>query len=453
MQNHSNARKTAATAGPQGEAQSLDAAYSRNPLVRAAARLINVMLQIRETMHLSDPGVLRQSLLVEVREFERLAAEYGASHEEIIGARYSLCTALDETAAQTPWGGRGVWAKHSLLVTFHNETWGGEKYYQLLGRLAQNPERHADLIELLYYLNALGFEGRFRIVDDGYSQLEILKRRIAAILNRVKGGYETRLSPHWQGVQSVAPAWRMVPPWVVAALCALMAACIYIWLIFSLGGRSDITYARLAGMEIPAVQAAAYVNPPVAPRLRRFLEPEIRAGLLEVNDQLDRSVVTLKGDGLFDSGRVEVKQQYLPVIGRIAAALTEVSGDVVVTGFTDNVPIRSVRFASNWDLSQSRAEAVKKILDGYLGQFSSNRVRFEGRGEAEPIADNNTQEGRARNRRVEITVLMSADEIYRQLNPGVATTAATAGASAAPTATPAAANPAANATAPARRAP
>ncbi|MDH5857388.1 DotU family type VI secretion system protein [Lampropedia aestuarii] len=396
------------------------AAHSTNPLVKAAARLINLMLQIREIMHLPDPSALRKKLLVEVKEFERLAAEYGASHEEIVGARYCLCTALDETAAQTPWGSRGVWAKHSLLVTFHNETWGGEKYYQLLGRLAQNPERHIHLIELLYYLNALGFEGRFRIVDDGYSQLEILKRRIAAILHRVNGGYEARLSPHWQGVQSAAPTWRMVPPWVVACLCAFIAACIYVWFLFSLGDRSDVTYARLAGLQIPATQAAAYVNPPVAPRLRRFLEPEIKAGLLEVNDMLDRSVVTLNGDGLFDSGRVEVKQQYLPVLGRIAAALTEVDGEVVVTGFTDNVPIRSVRFASNWDLSQTRAESVKKILDGYLGQFSSGRVRFEGRGEADPIGDNSTPEGRSRNRRVEITVLMSAEEIHRQLNQNAA---------------------------------
>lgn len=421
QQNNSSKRWTAAE--QQAHNTSGASAHSTNPLVRAAARLIQLMLQIRETMHLSDPAALRQQLLAEVREFERLAAEYGASHEEVIGARYCLCTALDETAAQTPWGGRGVWAKHSLLVAFHNETWGGEKYYQLLGRLAQNPERHVHLIELLYYLNALGFEGRFRIVDDGYSQLEILKRRIAAILNRVKGGHEARLSPHWMGVQSMAPTWRMVPPWVVACLCAFVAACIYVWFLFSLGGRSDASYARLASLAIPATQATAYVNPPVAPRLRRFLEPEIRAGLIEVNDLLDRSVVTLNGDGLFDSARVEVKQQYLPVLGRIAAALSEVNGDVVVTGFTDNMPIRSVRFASNWDLSQARAESVKKILDGFLGQFASGRVRFEGRGEANPVADNSTAEGRSRNRRVEITVLMSAEEIHRQLNQDATATA------------------------------
>lgn len=392
--------------------------FGSNPLVRAARRLIDTVLRIREQKHLGDPAALRQHLLLQVRDFERMAMDNQVSHEEVIAARYCLCTAVDEAAAQTPWGGRGVWAKHSLLVTFHNETWGGEKYYQLLARLAQNPERHAHLIELLYYLNALGFEGRFRIIDGGQSQLELLKRRIATILGKVRGGYETRLSPHWMGVQSVAPTWSLVPPWVVAALCAFAAACIYVWFLFSLADRSDVSYARLAALQIPASSVPAPA-PAVVPRLRRFLEPEITAGLVEVSDELDRSVVTITGDGLFDSGRAEVKQRYLPVLSRISAALSEVQGEVLVTGYTDNIPMRSVRFSSNWHLSQARAESVKHLLDGYLGGLAANRVRFEGRGEADPIADNATAEGRARNRRVEITVLIPAEEVHRQINRDV----------------------------------
>ena len=386
---------------------------SANPLVRAARRLIDLMLRIREQKHLADPSALRQQLLLEVREFERKAQENQVLHEEVIGARYCLCTAIDEAAAQTPWGGRGVWAKHSLLVSFHNEAWGGEKYYQLLGRLAQNPERHVNLIELLYYLNALGFEGRFRIVDGGRSQLELLKQRIATILGKVKGEYETRLSPHWMGVQSTPPAWRLVPPWVVACICIFLAACIYLWFIFSLAERSDATYSRIAQLQLPSLAVA---QPQSVPRLRRFLEPEIQAGLVEVSDQLDRSIVTIMGDGLFDSGQAEVKQRYLPVLQRIAEALKEVNGNVVVSGYTDNVPMRSVRFVSNWHLSQARAEVVKHLLDGYLGTRANERIRFEGRGEANPVADNSTPEGRARNRRVEIIVLMSAEEMHRQIN-------------------------------------
>ena len=58
-----------------------------------------------------------------------------------MAARYVLCTMIDEAAADTPWGGSGVWGRHSLLAMFHNETEGGEKVFQLMARLAEKPGR------------------------------------------------------------------------------------------------------------------------------------------------------------------------------------------------------------------------------------------------------------------------------------------------------------------------
>ncbi|MDR2260465.1 MAG: DotU family type VI secretion system protein [Azoarcus sp.] len=391
-----------------------DSANGVNPLVWAAGRLLDMVAQIRSMPQLDDLAKLRRQLVMEVRAFEQRAQSVGVARDELIGARYCLCTVLDEAAAHAPWGSKGAWAKQSLLVSFHNEAWGGEKYYLLLARLAQNPERHKNLIELLYYCNALGFEGRFRIIDNGYSQLEILKRRIASILDKVKGGYETRLAPHWQGVSSTPPAWRLVPPWVVAVLCGLIGLGIYLWFLFSLGSRSDIVYAQLAAMKIPEPAVAVVQRPTgTAEMLRRFLEQEIREGLVEVTEKANRCIVTLTGDGLFESGSADIRFRYLSVLKRIADALGEIDGNVLVSGYTDNVPMRSLRFPSNWELSQARAEAVKGLLDSHLGR--AGRVRAEGRGEAEPIAPNDTREGRARNRRVEITVLLSAEAIQRQL--------------------------------------
>lgn len=67
----------------------------------------------------------------------------GLTYETIVEARYCLCTALDEAAALTPWGSSGVWSSNGLLVTFHNETWGGEKFFRLLARLSQKPHEPA----------------------------------------------------------------------------------------------------------------------------------------------------------------------------------------------------------------------------------------------------------------------------------------------------------------------
>lgn len=93
-------------------------------------------------------------------------------------------------------------------------------------------------------------------------------------------------------------------------------------------------------------------NPaPAAPptlSLKSFLRKEIAEGLVVVRDEAQQSVVILKGDGLFDSAATTVRANYIPVIDRIAAAMNGVSGKITVTGYSDNVPIRSARFASNW---------------------------------------------------------------------------------------------------------
>jgi type VI secretion system protein ImpK len=99
-----------------------------------------------------------------------------------------------------------------------------------------------------------------------------------------------------------------------------------------------------------------------------------------------------------------VSQRFVPLIEQIAVALNGVPGKVQVTGHTDNQPIRTARFPSNWHLSEERARMVLRML----GQtVSAERIAAEGRADAEPIADNASAEGRSRNRRIEITLFVS----------------------------------------------
>ncbi len=151
----------------------------------------------------------------------------------------------------------------------------------------------------------------------------------------------------------------------------------------------------------------------IKPRLRQFLEPEIREGLVSVRDEADRSTVILRGDGLFDPAATVVKPRYVQVIHRVAAALDEVPGKVVVNGYTDNLPIRTARFPSNWNLSQERAQAVSQMLGGSLRD--RQRLHAEGRADSDPVAPNNTAEGRALNRRVEIVLLVAPQQRDQQL--------------------------------------
>ncbi len=378
-----------------------------NPLVRASNHLLNLIPQLRATTNFPEPDALRTYLIDQINVFERRARESGVTEESILGARYCLCTVLDATAAQTPWGGSGIWPNYSLLVKFHNETWGGEKFFMLLARLAQNPQQHRDLLELMYFCISLGFEGRYRIMDNGRTQLETVKRRLADILQKNHGEYSRPLSLRWRGVEGeIKRILTMMPIWVAMAAIALIGLIVFSCLNYALSNLTDPLFSKIGSIRMPRITITQ--KAPVPPRLVKFLEPEIREGLVSVRDDADRSIIILHGDGMFAPGSNQVLPRYLPVLDRISVALNETGGSVLISGYTDNQPIRTPRFPSNWHLSEGRAQAVRQILEPHLTQ--GGRIRAEGRADADPVAANDTAANRARNRRVEITLLLAPSE-------------------------------------------
>ncbi|VYU77677.1 DotU family type VI secretion system protein [Metakosakonia massiliensis] len=399
-----------------GSDASVAGASGNNPLVAAANPLLNAIPQIRHSVSHDDQAGLRQQLIDEIRRFEVRCQKSGLAYEVIVGARYCLCTALDEAAALTPWGSRGVWSGSGLLVTFHNETWGGEKFFQLLARLSQNPREHIALLELINYCLLLGFEGRYRVMDNGRTQLETIKQRLWQMIRSVRGNYPPPLSIHPEDQPVLRKLWRpVIPLWACVALAGFIACLFYIVLNWRLGDNTNPVLAKIYQTTLPeaAIAEPAPALPPVL-NLRGFLQPEIKAGLVAVRDEADRSVVILKGDGLFASGSTVARDSYEPVIDRVAQAMNNVSGKILVVGYSDNVPIRSARFASNYELSLERARSVQSLLQKHLNQ--PERVKAEGRGEMNPIAPNNSAENRARNRRVEITLLVSPENTAAELN-------------------------------------
>jgi type VI secretion system protein ImpK len=201
----------------------------------------------------------------------------------------------------------------------------------------------------------------------------------------------------------------MVPVWIMAAAAAVILILLQLFLGHRLGSASDPVFANLLSLKTaPQPTAAAPSAPaPVVPRLAGFLAPEIAQGLVTVVDSADRSVVTLRGDGVFASGSGDVSGAYLGLLGRIGAALKTVPGKVIVVGHTDNTkPGLSAHFPSNYELSKARATAVRDLLAERAGP--ETRYSVEGRGDSEPLASNDTPAGRSRNRRVEIVLLTPA---------------------------------------------
>ncbi len=397
----------AARAGPVGADVAADigpAESGLNPLVALANRMLALVPQIRATHHLADPSALRDSIAQGLREFESQARAKGIAPERVLAARYVLCTLIDEVAAGMPWGAAGHWGRHSLLTLFHNEASGGEKVFQLMAKLAKDPANNRDLLELIYAALCMGFEGRYRVVEGGKAQLEAVRERLAQILKKERGGYAPALAQNWQGEAPVRRSMlSWLPLWVTGAVAALVLLGVYLLMSFQLSGNSDPVFARIQELRLtPPTPPVKQLAP--KPRLAQFLQSEIKAELVAVRDEVDRSIIVVRGDGLFAPASATLTQEREALMNRIALALGQVQGAVLVTGHTDNVRIRTARFPSNFHLSEERARTVRDILvrDG----VAADRVRADGRADGEPVVDNSTPANRALNRRVEIALVV-----------------------------------------------
>lgn len=215
-------------------------------LVGAATPLLALAPQLRNSTRHPDVAGLRDHLTREIRAFESNARARGASPESVLAGRYALCTFLDEAVLSTPWGSESAWSNQSLLSTFHNETWGGEKFFAILDRALQDPGRMVDVLELLYVCLALGFEGKYRVLERGRTRLEEIQDQAFRAIRSQHGDLERDLSAHWRGVGGRRnPLVRYVPLWVVGALAGALLLSMYLGFAWMLRRGSAPVYDQL----------------------------------------------------------------------------------------------------------------------------------------------------------------------------------------------------------------
>lgn len=134
-----------------------------NLLVAAASTLLLLFIHLRNTSTAMtiDINRLRKIIVAEINVFANQAKASQCSPHLILAARYCLCAALDEAILLTPWGSQSGWTQQSLLSLIHRETWGGERFFIILEKMAADPQKNLSLLELLYFLLSLGFEGKY----------------------------------------------------------------------------------------------------------------------------------------------------------------------------------------------------------------------------------------------------------------------------------------------------
>lgn len=135
---------------------------------------------------------------------------------------------------------------------------------------------------------------------------------------------------------------------------------------------------------------------------------EIRKGQIEVESKEQQIIIRILDQGSFNSGSAVLQKDFIPTLRKVGKVLANVPGQINVSGYTDNIPIRTDLFRSNWELSAIRAYAV---IDELVKNKKLNIRRFilTGYGENNPISPNDTEDNRSKNRRVELVINQSEE--------------------------------------------
>ena len=237
-----------------------------NPLVAVASALLSEMVRLQQSYEREDLFALKDRLSSEIKRFEHRALQDGAESSQVMAARYVLCTALDEAVVTTPWGNESEWSQMSLLSSFHNETFGGEKFFQLLERLSRDPVKHLPMLELMYICMSLGFEGKYRVLPRGTLELEALRDSLYRQIRQLRGDVPRDISPHWQGLtENRRRLIRIVPLWLVTLftlICLGVIFGVFNWMLTEQRDAALNPFAQTQNTTMEPQSAVTAINEP-----------------------------------------------------------------------------------------------------------------------------------------------------------------------------------------------
>lgn len=393
-----------------------------NPLVSAFSVLLGLAPELERATEPESVDMLNSRFHDNLIFSRDTAVSSGVTGERADQAAWFVAATLDDIVLNTPWGARSSWPRQPLVTQLSGEVDAGERFFDRLDDLMRFPDRDRQMLELAYYCLCLGFRGRYRVQGaSGEAALSQLRDRIARLLTPAD---PPELSPRWQGVEAPdQPPRFAVPMWTLPLMAAAILSLVYIGLGSRLSAKGENLYSLAALLPPPErteifrppldtaePEEIVIAEPVMVELLPLFAQAAPTDTLSALTGREDPSlaiiVVQANAPEVFRSAKADLNDIYDPLLASIASVIVEnieLIGGVTVVGHTDSIPVqRSNPFQSNQGLSEARARTVADRLAA-LG-VPQEIISSEGRASSQPIADNGTKEGRARNRRVEIII-------------------------------------------------
>lgn len=400
-----------------------DARVNDNPLVNAFSPLLGLAPELEAATTPENADVLRARLLDNLTYARDGAVSAGVPLTQADKGAWFVAALLDDIALNTPWGGSSGWPRMPLVAELYGNVDAGERFFGLTEELLRYPERDPQLLELAFLCLSLGFRGKHRLSgSEGAAALTQLRNQISRILED-RDAQDRDLSPNWQGVLADdEDRGFIVPLWAIGLVAIALIAAVYVGLGIRLSNRGEqlFTLAQV----LPPPERAAIFRPIIetvkepdkipAPLIFELLPlfaeaaPKDTVAALTGREDVSLAIVVVQATDpeVFRSSKADLNREYIELINSIAGVISansELIGKIRVVGHTDSVPVqRSNPFQSNQGLSEARARAIAELL--VAAGVPESLVSSEGKAATDPIDDNGTRDGRARNRRVEIIV-------------------------------------------------
>lgn len=408
---------------PASDARLRDARVNDNPMVNAFSPLLGLAPELEGATAPENPDVLRTRLLDNLTYSRDGAVSAGVALSQADKGAWFVAALLDDIALNTPWGGNSGWPRMPLVAELYGNVDAGERFFDLVDELLRYPERDPQLLELAFLCLSLGFRGKHRLSgSEGDAALTQLRSQMSRLLED-RDAEDRDLSPNWKGVLTDdEDQGFIVPIWAIGLVALALITAIYVGLGIRLSNRGEQLFT-LAGVLPPPERSAIFrpiietikepepiPSPVVFELLPLFAQaaPKDTATALSGREDVSLAIVVVQATDpeVFRSSKADLNVEYQELIQSIAGVISdnvELIGNIRVVGHTDSIPVqRSNPFQTNQKLSEARAQAIAELL--VAAGVPASLITSEGKAATEPIADNGTKEGRARNRRVEIIV-------------------------------------------------